>query len=239
MEEFLVSTPVVFRLEVFYAVTSILPILICVVGVLFYCIGETEYGYIPTLAEIMAGEPQARIFGVGITLESIFILFFGLLRDHLILFQLERGGMNQAVCRKLLQATRFLIVILCFSLIVVACVPTTYNVTVHITACFIFFASVFGYFIVGDFLFKKMNQNVSVGAIMVTVFGTVFSVLYGIFRCCIPAEPRAVYYGISSVCEYLAIILIFVKLLIIRQEMPKHGIRLRKKTQLDSHEKQK
>lgn len=237
--EYLVSAPVVFRLDVFYTAAAIFPILICIVGIVFYCMDSTDYGYVPTLAEIMAGEPQARIFGIGMTLESVFILFFGLMKDHLTLFQLEKGGMNQALCRKLLQATRFLVVFTCFSLIVVACVPTNYNPTAHITACFLFFSSVFGYFIVSDILRHQMNQDVRTGSIIVTGIGFVSSILYGVFRCFITSEPHKVYYGISSVCEYIAVIMVFIKLLIIRQEMPEHGIRITKRIRFDTEEKQK
>ena len=231
MESFLSSTPVLFRLEYLYLTMAILPVIIVIPGIVFYFKQGPSYGYIPSLGECMVGQPQERIFGVGMTIEAVFLLFFGLIRDHIMIFLLERASrVNQKVCRGLLQVTRILIVIACFALIVCACVPANYNEMAHHVGSCLFFATLFGYFLVSDILRGKMKQPGKVTTYGLTGFGLAFALIFALIRSSVKKSGNVkTVYGVASVSEYLSIVLLFIKLIAMNQEMPRHGIRLERK----------
>ena len=230
MESYLASRPILFRLEYFYHAVEVLPWLVVISGLVFYFLRGPSYGYIPSIGELMVGQPQERIFGVGMTIEAVFLLFFGLIRDHIIIFLFERASkINQKVCRVLLQFTRFLIVIACFAMIVCACVPVNYNATAHEAATVVFFLTLFGYFLFSDVLTWKMEQTVKVASVSLTAFGMLFAVVFAVLRFAVTPTSVKVMYGVASVFEYIAVFLLFIKLVVLKQEMPRHGIRLTKK----------
>lgn len=238
MDTFLTSCPVLFRLEYLYFVAGILPIILTLSGIILYAVQDLSYDYVPTIGEMMVGQPQARIFGAGMTIESVFILFFGLIRDHIIMFLFERAGrINQMLCRILLRITRFLVILVCVSLTILACCPVTYNEVLHNIASALFFIGLFAYFSICDFLTWKMNQPIKIASVTITALGIACVIIFAAFRYPYTESPNNLYYGIGAGFEYVSICCAFMKMIVLKQEMPSHGIRISRQT-FNSDEKE-
>ena len=227
MDTFLSSCPVLFRLEYFYYVAGIVAITVILTGVILYAMQTTTCEYAPTIGEMMINDPQARIFGVGMTFEAVFILCFGLIRDHIIMFMFENAGrINQFLCRVLLRITRFLIILVCVSLVILACCPVSYNEVLHNISSALFFIGLFMYFSICDFLTWKMNQPIKIASVTITAVGIACAIIFAVLRYPYSDVPNKLYYGIGAGFEYVAVFCAFIKTIILKQEMPSHGIRI-------------
>jgi hypothetical protein len=83
---------------------------------------------------------------------------------------------------------------------------------------------------VGDYLTWRIGRPIKVLSIGVTVANVVLVVVAVIVRYT-NENPAA--YDAASVLSYLAVIGLFVKLVLIKMDMPKHGIRLSRRLKGD------
>jgi hypothetical protein len=222
MDAFFVSCPVLFRMEYFYYTVAALPIVIAIVCVILYAVYRPDHksDSWPTYAEIVSTLPQLRVYSIGMNFEAIFLLFFGLIRDHILVYVLEKSERsNQILSNVLLQISRFSVVVACFSLMILAHSPSGNPVLSDYTNPF-FFVSALIYFLVGDFLTWKSNSRLTIISCVVTASAVLASVLFALLRY-VGKKMNA-----STVFSYIALVALFVKLCLAKKEMVSHGIRI-------------
>jgi hypothetical protein len=239
MDAFFQSCPVLFRMDGFYIVVGVLPFAVALLCVILYFASDSspDHPGTPTLADLVADPPQNRIFGVGMAIEALFILFFGLIRDHIVIFQAHRNDrIDRPILAILLRLSRFCIIISCFSLIALACIPVNYNITLHMISTGFFFVAMLGYFLVCDILTWQLNQPIKIMSVCMTASGFLTMILYVIMRTA-ASNGSSGLYAAASVFSILGVIALLAKLLVLLFEMPKHGIRLTRKLMYVSDDK--
>jgi hypothetical protein len=239
MDAFFQSCPVLFRMDGFYIVAGVLPFVVALICVILYFTSDKEPGHSgpPTLADLVADPPQNRIFGVGMAIEALLILFFGLIRDHIVIFQAQRNiQLDRPIPLVLLRLSRFCIIISCFSLVALACVPVDSNITLHMVGAGFFFGAMLGYFLICDILTWRMQQPIKIISVGMTAAGFLTMILYVIMRTAASNDSAALY-AAASVFSILGVVALLAKLLILLFEMPKHGIRLTRKLMYASDDK--
>jgi hypothetical protein len=243
MDRFFVSYPVTYPLEYFYFAIAIFPLLIIVACLISYFavgipISTLPSGaHIPTYSELVVASPQNRIWAVGMSLQGLFLLLFGVLRDHMLQLHVSRSAKQSIfLCQVLVQVTRVLLILSSFALMILACAPIDKEALLHeIAAAFFFFGLSF-YFFVGDYLTWTIKKPIKIVSIVLTAGNVVLIVVAVIVRYS-NSNPAA--YDTASVLSYLAAIGLFAKLVLIKMDMPKHGLRLSRRLvheQVSEHE---
>jgi hypothetical protein len=233
MERFFVSCPITYHLQYFYIAIAVFPcLLILACLICFFASPSTiatlpKGAHVPAFSELVVDSPQDRIWGVGMTLQSIFLLLFGLLRDHIVQLYVERTDLSRRrVCTVLLAVSRVLIILTSFALVFLACVPVKSGSPIHSPAGAVFFSGLSLYFFVGDFLTWRKGRTIKVVSVGLTLASVVLMIVAVVVKY---TNNSPVAYDASSVLGYLAVIGAFAKLIILKMDMPAHGLRLSRK----------
>jgi hypothetical protein len=156
----------------------------------------------------------------------------------MMIFLCDRADrLNSGLTWTLLYISRFLLVLASFGLVACACVPQTVNLALHDGASGTFFLALLLYFLIGDFLTWRIGHTTKIVSISLTFSSGFLIFLYPIFRYGAGSISVKVRYGISSIASYFAVLLLFVKLIFVKMEMPSHGIRLTRKLICSADEK--
>jgi hypothetical protein len=237
MDRFFVSCPITYRLGYFYLGIATFPFLIVIACLICYCVAPNRPStlppgaHIPTYSELVEDTPQSRIWAVGMTVQGIFLLLFGVLRDHVVTVHLSSAvRISRRICNVLMELSRVLILLASFALMLLACIPISSLRAVHASAAGVFFGSLSLYFFVGDYLTWKMKQPLKIASVGLTGANVICVSVAVIVRY---ANDSPAAYDASSVLSYIAVAGLFAKLVVLRMDMPKHGIRLSRKTGAD------
>jgi hypothetical protein len=116
--------------------------------------------------------------------------------------------------------TRICAIFACFALLVLAQCPPARIPQLHTAVAAILCVCALGYFGIGDVLTWRRWALEPIFSGAATAVGIVAAVVWAI------CEWGAQSHGPAAVCGYIIAIVFFVKLSLIKVEMPPHGIRL-------------
>ena len=80
----------------------------------------------------------------------------------------------------------------------------------------------------------KIKEPVRDESVWMTIVGIVCGLVYVVMKFGFRKQANKYIFGTASIFEYMAIVCLFVKLIILKQEMPEHGIRITKKIDLSN-----
>jgi hypothetical protein len=220
IDAFFVSSPVLFRIEYFYVAVVALPLLVAVVCIILYATKSLHIGGIPFYGDLAGLPLQLRVFNIGMTFESVFFLFFSLIRDHILLYTVEK---QDRVVRKLasglLIVVRICAIFACFALLVLAQCPPAKVPQLHTVAAILYVSSL-GYFGIGDVLAWRGPALESILSVAATALGIAAAVIWAI------CKWEAQRHGPAAVFGYVIALVFFLKPSLIKVEIPPHGIQL-------------
>jgi hypothetical protein len=219
MDALFVSSPVLFRLESFYIGIACLSVLITIVCIVLYAHYSGAPRGPPFYGDITGLHPQVRVFSIGMTFEAIFCLFFGLIRDHILLYTAHRRRPRPGAAG-LLIVSRICLIFAALALLIIAHCPPRSLDPVHTAASAVLCVAALAYFAIGDFLSWDAWGTEAVVSVADTAIGVVAAIVWAI------AEWGAAKHWAAAVTGYVIALRFFVKLFLINVEMPKHGIRL-------------
>jgi hypothetical protein len=160
--------------------------------------------------------------------ESVGLLLFGVVRDHMLTFLVRRADDKRTLlCLVLLHISRFLIVVAAVALIVSACVTCDDSPLLHAIAAAAWFAALGLYFAFGDYINWAIKRPVRVPSVVVTA----------VTMCAFVAATATEYAAAgkaaqeaSALLSYAAVVGVLVKVVLVWKEMPEHGLRIMKKS---------
>jgi hypothetical protein len=208
-------------MEYFYVAVAAVPVLVTIVCIILYVEKSSKVPGVPFYGDLTGLSPQVRVFGIGMTFESVFCLFFTLIRDHILLYTVEKQDrLVKKLANALLLCTRICAIFACIALLVLAQCPPSKFRQLHTAAAAILCVTALGYFGVGDVLTWRGFALEPVLSGATTGLGILAAVLWAICEWGVQRRGPAAVFG------YIIAVVFFVKLALIKVEMPPHGIRL-------------
>jgi hypothetical protein len=224
-----ISSHVSFRMKFFYLSIFIFPLLSIVTCTSLFLAraGGGARPRVPSWSELVADPPQSRIWGVSMTIESVGVLLFGAVRDHMLTFLVRRSdGPPALLCVFLLRLSRLLVVVAAVALIVVACVTCDDSPLLHTIAAAAWFGTLGLYFAFGDYINWAIKRPVRIPSIILT------AVIICTFVAATITQSAAAGNGVrtaSALLGYVAVVSVLIKVVAVWKEMPEHGLRIMKK----------
>lgn len=222
----LTPRPIVFRLDILYYVICALPIASALMGIIIYSVGGSDLGYIPSFPEMMDGSPQCRFFGPAMAIESCAIIFFGMIRDHLLILHLARTNrLGSTMHKTMVHLTRMCAIIAAFALFFIVSVPMSYSCNANDIASTTFYFSVGGYFMANDMIVETNYRRKRWSTVASSTFlglGTIAMIVRVVSR----SIESTTCYGVSSITEYMALVSLVFKFVCMNQEVPGYKIRV-------------
>ena len=228
------SISVFFRFEFLYYFLVFLAYTTIIVDIIiFYAKGEqSDYNYYPSVSETNVYFPQTRIFSVGLSLTSIILLFYGVLRHHMIsIFLIKSKKVKKG--SKLILFLRifmnFLLVSAAINMILFSSLPCRYYPMPHDFTAGMFFASIFLYFLMDDTICWLVGRRPKSWSFGITILIAVFAILFIVVRKVGSKETKSTRWTIADISETIAILVIPIKLIVIVKTSPKHALKITRK----------
>lgn len=184
---------------------------------IFYSLDHWNHKYLPTISVTVIPHPESLIFGVGMAIESIVLLVLLFIRNLV----LKAHFRNIPVTWKIRLLHLFFLISGVSSiagLAVLANVTLKDNFAMHnLAASFFFFGSFIHYFIT-DSLFFATGLHVKKISEYLTYIIILFAFIYMMFL----SRDNNTCKSIAAILQYFACIFIFVKIILIYNDMPHH-----------------
>ena len=231
---------VFFRFEFLYYFLVFLAYTTIIVDiVIFYAKGEqSDYDYYPSVSETNVYFPQTRIFSVGLSLTAIILLFYGVLRHHMIsifLLKSKKVKKNSKLILGLRIFMNILLVSASVNMILFSSLPCRYYSNAHDFTAGTFFASIFFYFLMDDIICWRIGRKPKTWSFSVTILIAIFAILFIVVRRIGSKSSKSIRYTIADISETIAILVIPIKLVVLVKTSPKHALKItrKEKTQKD------
>lgn len=213
-----------FNLSIIYVISFSLPILLIFVSWCFFFSRNYDHTFIPTISETMVFMPQIRIFGVGMTIEAVFVFLFGLIQNDLLFYFINKKKDCEKHCIFLTKFNFCLIIVASFMLILLALCPVKYYWWPHMVGAFGFFSSIIIYFCIYDYLRIKLKYPLGIFSFIFSSASFISILLTVFLRNNLFGSYNAVRYSFSSIFQYLTLFFLLCKIIVVWKKTPVHYI---------------
>ena len=182
-------------LTIYYIGIIFIGVLCCLINFHF-----KKYNYLPTISEMMVYYPESLIFSYGMSIGSILLIIFGIIKNNHI-----KEYFNNKIIRILMF---ILIIISSLSMIFLSFFSILQYKNIHIFSTGIFFLSTSLYFILSDIIYSDSLSKFSKSIPYLSFFCFIF---VGFIKYILKFSPKTLRYSLASIFEYIGIILILFK----------------------------
>ena len=213
-----------FSPNVIYKFATIFPfvsILIC--WSIYYSTGHFKKGRIRTISETVMFYPESLIFLVTMNVESILFLLIFYVRQKMLKKLAEVKKISEEKGFKLaLSMSNILAIVISAGLSVTSSFTLKENKLIHLSGAMCFFFGIISYFLITDYFGRKVGFTISSKSYSLPYITVFFAVIF-VLTTVIFQRNRTIY-SLGSLSEYIAAILIFVKIYLLQYEAPPHTL---------------
>jgi len=203
-----------------YYISIILPFVSVIVCWIFYYSMHNKYdGRIKTISETVLYFPETRIFGVGLSIESVFVFVLILIRNTVASDLSVKKNIRFPTLQLFMKIGLIAIPLGIFSLCTITLLD---NAPIHLTGAFFFFIGSIIYFTISDYVLRKLGMNISLLSFSVSWLALGFAILY------MTLMSMQKFLSAGAIFQYITSLLIFVKLFLFQYDIPNHNVQITK-----------
>jgi len=221
---------IIHHFSLFYYLVLVIPILLCIgLLIISFAYFDRDIDYLPFISDIVMYYPEKKILSISMTLELFSVLFLILMRNWV--FKIIKRGVSKISNTKFGIIRGFMLLfggLACFGGIMFSTFSDSNSNSFHMFSHHVFFVFFFCYIYLNDYLSKKLGYPCRDASKGLSIAYSCSSFSFLIFRYYLNDGSDDTKYTTASLLGYIAFLTLFIKMYIIKNDIPTFGIRVTK-----------